>query len=577
MSTPTTTLTPEQLYQLIKEYEAEIPIPAPFVTVQVGTFDAAAGTFTGLTTEVIVGDKPEPGETNVSPPEFQGSEYVYHSINAQGRETVTRVPAPSVPVAPVLLQFNVTNFTGPWSVTVDGYTTNAAAGQASVSVNAWDITTHNWTLQAGAGGHQDRLFIQRTESIPAAGGFTIPLLPVAIAYAPPADSENKSTASYAQGDTAGTSITYDFNTDSNQTVEPVFADGTAFRSFLGVAAAALGGAGAAGTTAGTLDAAASKDVTAVLGMIPTDQTLVEEGFTTDNSSTVTTTFTSSTTIGTTTQGGGPGVGDVIVYFQDVLVAWAYNGGSLQLCPIGFSEGLATAAAIQREPGQLGLATSDQQLLLSLDPFVAGGPFAQPPADRFTQPPDLGLLTSISYSGGGFFNHVYTVTRDNKTISSTKSYTTDTNTFSPGEILQMFGVGTSKSQVTTTLTTATTGDVSQTVTLVANLVSGPDDSFVVTIWYDSLFGTWAFQQHHPTTQPVASGSGAAPGEVVTLESAGQVHGAVADAQGHYEFRAPNIAPGTAQVFVGNNPPTTVDVASPVGPFRGPISVLPPFRG
>jgi hypothetical protein len=133
MSTPTTTLTPGQLYQLMKEVEAEIPVPAPYVTVQVGTFDAATGTFTGLTTEVIVGDKPEPGETNVSPPEFQGSEYVYHSINAQGRETVTRVPAPSVPVAAVLLQFNVTNFTGPWSVTVDGYTTNAAAGQASVS------------------------------------------------------------------------------------------------------------------------------------------------------------------------------------------------------------------------------------------------------------------------------------------------------------------------------------------------------------------------------------------------------------------------------------------------------------
>ncbi len=195
------------------------------------------------------------------------------------------MPAPSVPVAPVLLQFNVTNFTGPWSVTVDGYTTNAAAGQASVSVNAWDITTHNWTLQAGAGGHQDRLFIQRTESIPAAGGFTIPLLPAAIVYAPPADSENKSTATYAQGNTVGTSITYDFSTDHNQTVEPVFADGPAFRAFLGVAAAALGGADAAGTAAGTLDAAAAKDVTAVLGLIPTDQILETEGLTTDNSCT----------------------------------------------------------------------------------------------------------------------------------------------------------------------------------------------------------------------------------------------------------------------------------------------------
>jgi hypothetical protein len=568
MSTPTT-LTPAQLYQLIKEYEAEIPIPASFVTVQVGTFDAATGTFTGLTTEVIVGDRPEPGD-HLPPPGFQGSEYVSYSINAQGRETITRVPAPSVPVAPVLLQFNVTNFTGPWSVTVDGYTTGAAAGQASVSVNAWDVTAHNWTLQAGAGGHQDRLFIQRTGSIPAAGGFTIPILPVTIVYAPPQDSVKGSKATYAQGDTVGTSVTYDFSTDTSQAVEPVFADGTAFRSFLGVVATALGAAGGAA-------AAAGKGMTSVLGLMPSDQILVTEGLTTDNSSTVTTTFTSTTTIGTTAQGGGPGVGDVIVFFQDVLVAWAYDGGSLQLCPIGWNEVAVTAAEIQNNPGQLGISTSDQQLLLSLDPFVAGGPFAPPPADRFTQPPEAGLPASITYGGGSTFNYQYQFTRDTKTISSTKSYTTDTNTFSPGEILQMFGVGTSKSQVTTTLTTATAGDVSQTVTLDVNLVSGPNDLFVVTIWYDSLFGTWAFQQHHPTSQPVASGTGVAPGAVVTLQSAGQVHIAVADAQGHYAFRAPNIAPGTAQVFVGNNPPATVEVAGPVGPIRGPISALPPFRG
>ena len=381
MSTPTT-LTPAQLYQLIKEYEAEIPIPASFVTVQVGTFDAATGTFTGLTTEVIVGDRPEPGD-HLPPPGFQGSEYVSYSINAQGRETITRVPAPSVPVAPVLLQFNVTNFTGPWSVTVDGYTTGAAAGQASVAVNAWDITAHNWTLQAGAGGHQDRLFIQRTGSIPAAGGFTIPVLPVTILGAPPADSVGGSKATYAQGDTVGTSVTCDFSTDTSQAVEPVFADGTAFRSFLGVVATALGAAGGAA-------AAAGKGMTSVLGLLPSDQILDTEGLTTDNSSTVTTTFTSTTTIGTTAKGGGPGVGDVIVFFQDVLVAWAYDGGSLQLCPIGWNEVAVTAAEIQNDPGQLGISTSDQQLLLSLDPFVAGGPFALPPADRFTQPPEAGL-------------------------------------------------------------------------------------------------------------------------------------------------------------------------------------------
>ena len=570
MSTPTTTLTPEQLYQLIKEVEAEIPVPAPFVTVEVGTFDAAAGKFTGLTTQVIAGIGPIEGETNIPPPGFQGSEYVYYSINAQGRETVTRVPAPSVPVAPVLLQFNVTNFTGPWSVTVDGYTTNAAAGQASVSVNAWDITTHNWTLQAGGGGHQDRLFIQRTESIPAAGGFTIPVLPVAIVYDPPADSEKLSTATYAQGNTFGNSITCDFNTDSSQTVEATFADGTAFRAFLGVVATALTAVGGAAASAGA-------NINSGLAAFPSDQEIQQEGLTTDNSSTVTTTYSSTSTISATAYGGGPGVGDTIVYYKDVLVVWAYNDGSLQLCPIDWSLELFAASKIQSDPGGVGIATSDQQLLLSLDPFVAGGPSAQPPADRFTQPPPAEIPASIDYGGGSGYMNSFTVTRDSKTLSSTKSYTTDTNTFNPGQILQMFGVGTSTSQVTTALTTATEGDVSQTTTLTVNLASGPNDIFSVVIWYDSLFGTWAFQQLQPGSQPVASGSGAAPGAVVKLESAGQVHVAVADAQGRYEFRAPNIAPGTAQVFVGNNPPTTVDVAGPVGPFRGPISVLPPFRG
>ena len=189
MSTPTTTLTPEQLYQLIKEYEAEIPIPAPFVTVQVGTFDAAAGRSPALQRRSSSATGRSPGTTFRRPASRDPSTSPIRSTR-RGRETVTRVPAPVVPVAPVLLQFNVTNFTGPWSVTVDGYTTNAAAGQASVSVNAWDITAHNWTLQAGAGGHQDRLSSSAPEH-PAAGGFTIPLLPVAIVYAPPADSETR--------------------------------------------------------------------------------------------------------------------------------------------------------------------------------------------------------------------------------------------------------------------------------------------------------------------------------------------------------------------------------------------------
>jgi hypothetical protein len=178
----------------------------------------------------------------------------------------------------------------------------------------------------------------------------------------------------------------------------------------------------------------------------------------------------------------------------------------------------------------------------------------------------GVQASIEYGGGVTWNQTYTVTRDDKEVSSQKTYTTDTDSWSPGEILQMFGFGTTKSQTTTTVSTATGSDVSQTVTLAVNLTSGPTDNFTLAIWYDTLFGTWAFQQLQPAGQPLVSGSGAAPGAVVHLEAGGKVHATVADAQGRHEFRAPNIAPGEAQVLIGNAAGTTVIVpgGQPVGP-------------
>ncbi len=571
-------LTAGQLFQLIKSAEAKIPIPAPFVTVDVGTFDAAAGTFTGLKTQVTTDPEPvehESGQHPTNPPgRFVGAEFEMSQIDSHWRRTITRVPAPIVPVAPVLLQFNVANTSGPWSVTIAGYTTSVPAGQSSVSVNVWDLTSMGWTLQVGNAVHEDRLMIQRKSSIPAAGGFTIPVLPVAIIYAPPVDSGKKSTATYAQGNTVGTSVTYDFSTDSSQTAEPAFTDGTAFRAFLtvvgvGLTASAAGASAAGDAAAATADTDSAKDLSTFASLLPSDAMNEQQGLATDNSSTVTVTYTSTSTIGTTAAGGGPGVGDTIVFFKDVLVAWAYEGGSLQLCPIGWTETVETAAQIQDNPAQIGIAASDQQLLLSLDPFVAGGPFVQLPEGRFTVPD--GVQASIEYGGGSTWNQQYTVTRDVKELSSQKSYTTDTDTWSPGPILGMFGIGSSKSQKTTTITTANASDVSQTVTLAANLQSGPGDNFVVTIWYDSLFGTWAFQQVQPVGTPVVSGHDAAPGTVVKLESGGKVHATVADAQGRYAFHAPNITPGNAQLFVGTNPATAVVV--PGGPHHIPPHKTP----
>jgi hypothetical protein len=45
------TVTPQDIYQLIKSYEEQFTPPAPYVTINVGTLDVDSGAFNGLTTE----------------------------------------------------------------------------------------------------------------------------------------------------------------------------------------------------------------------------------------------------------------------------------------------------------------------------------------------------------------------------------------------------------------------------------------------------------------------------------------------------------------------------------------------
>src|SRR5215469_14152844 len=106
-------LTADDVYQLIKSHEGQFPVPAPFVTINVGTFDAAAGTFQGLTTEVFTDPEAVEHGPNDHPknpqPRFVGETWVSITIDSHWKMTTTTEPAPHVPLAPVMLQFAITN------------------------------------------------------------------------------------------------------------------------------------------------------------------------------------------------------------------------------------------------------------------------------------------------------------------------------------------------------------------------------------------------------------------------------------------------------------------------------------
>ena len=250
---------------------------------------------------------------------------------------------------------------------------------------------------------------------------------------------------------------------------------------------------------------------------------------------ITVTTMTSTDIGTTAHAGGPGVGDAIYFFQNILMAWGYYQGGLRLCPFGYTNVLEPVSEIKNDPAALGLSAAAAASLLALDPFVAGGPGATPPSDRFQ------FYETWNYGGGVELTPTLTFTRDTKETDTTTNYTVDTSAWNAGPILQEFGIG-GTTQTTVKLSNAIGSEVSSTITATATLASGPTDQFVVAIWDDQVFGTYAFQQLPPASKPLLQGTGAKPGEIITLVAGGKRFNTVADSSGEYAFFAPTIPTG-----------------------------------
>jgi hypothetical protein len=529
-------LTADQVYDLIKQEEAQFTVPAPYVTIDVGTLDVATGTFTGLRSTSERDPEPlphQPGQHPVNPPpRFIGQRWVSVTIDNTWHQTVTSTPAPKVALAPVLLRFAVANASAGWSVSAGGSTRSAPAGQDSLLVNVWDAKIVNWTLTAGGVSVSDSLRIQRPAGAPAGalGAFTIPVLPVTVVYAPPADSLGASTATYTTAHTLGTSVDLGFGNEQSSTV-PVQATGfegelQGFTGALNAEAALLKVAGA-GSVATVFTAVAGQ-----LGQVTsTHQHGISDGFE------VTFTVIQSTTdtAGTNAAGGGPGEGDVLHFFKNVQMAWSYFDGDLRLCPLSWTNVFVTARGLRESPADTDLTEADAAALLALDPFVQDAAAAVLPSDRFT------LVDRMEYGHGATIAKKLDFTRETKQQTTHKEVTTDTTTWDPGPILKALGLG-GTTTTSLTLTNATGQDVSDTVTATANLASGADDYFVVNIWYDDLFGTFAFQPVQPAAEPRLAGTDAKPGQEVVLEAGGLRFRTVAGQDGSYQFRAPGIPAG-----------------------------------
>ena len=90
------------------------------------------------------------------------------------------------------------------------------------------------------------------------------------------------------------------------------------------------------------------------------------------------------------------------------------------------------------------------------------------------------------------------------------------------------------------------------------MSGPEDYRIVTLWYDRIFGTFAFE---PITAGPAKLEGhGPPDEDVILTVGERTFRTVTDRNGRYAFRAPSIPAGRATLVLGGDR-TEVDIAKP----------------
>lgn len=547
MSSPGTGLSSlTDVYNAIKALEANFPIPQTSKTYVVGTFDAQLGHFTyAIPTETIGNLLGEPGTRRgpiMKPVPPRSVPKTIASLTTLNVENVT-------------LQFNIINRQGRDVVlSVLGHPdVHAASGQDFVTLNvAQADAIDRFTLTCGGKRFLSPGPIEIQHKLVGVGVFTIPALPLSIIYAPPADQNNKNTASWSFSNTSGVSFTLDASkTTSTQSQDVQF--------------------GALGDLVSAIDTVAKElgdshqDITGPLGkasaalsIIPklVGQTNVtsQVSTTSDKKSVLSLTFTEQQDVPVRSDAGGPGNADLIYYLVNVRLCWLVDNGILRLALLGSdSKGVAAMSVglLKNQGARSGLNPAAIQSLLALDPFVAGGPQASLPRPRF----ELVSTVEVNSVNDWRLSDTYTFSQQDTTTTQNSNITV---TDMQAGWLSILGIGPSKTETDTiacSFSSAKQTSVTRTISDTVDLFAGPTEVYSMEIYVDVIFGTFAFRS--VPIMPAAKLAGTVhdtfnrpmPNAEVTLVNNGKRFVTRADAQGRYAFHSASIAPGQTAISSG----------------------------
>jgi hypothetical protein len=562
----------QQAYGNIKGIEATANdlFPAPYGEVTVGTFDAATGIWDGLAS----------AEVEYSP--------------APGKPERTRIIYPVADVNAVLvgLVFRVTNREGEFSVRINnGAAHKAPAGAGSVTVRVGRATSVKWTVSCRGKTYSDTVKIARPPQI-GAGAFTIPALPITIIYDPPQDRRRLNLASYSQAASLGTTASASFSSDTS-TTKGVSSEFETTMDFRGKLSGLADGIGKIKSPYAAAISGGLKLFASGMGSVSSTQTngrievkdhqlVVKEsrGEQTETSSHL-----------------GPGMGDTYVLLRNARLIWLCNEGQISLALLGWDseqtvlaktlrddlDGYAQAAGRRAAPAAVrstapsmsptprpgpklpgglgprpvpryvsksGLDEDTIRALVSLDPFIAGGPGVTPPSSRFVR--------TDQYDINGAHKTVTTTYEIASTGATTGTdYQTWVDDYNAGW-LSAIGIGPSETKkVKSTFMQSASKAVAQgfQATAQVDLYAEADEFYSVTVYYDTVFGSFAFRQAPTSGDSVVTGvaTGAdgqpASNQMVTLTADGKRFTAFTDATGRYVFHASEIPNGAGTLSIG----------------------------
>jgi hypothetical protein len=405
-----------------------------------------------------------------------------------------------------------------------------------------------------------------------AGIITMPVLPVKIIYAPVVDCLKQNTASVSETIARGYNTSFSIS-HVNSTTKPVATNLSGLGDML---------SDIKGVTS-VLSLGIDTSLKKLVAPLNTIVDLINAAFDHNTiTSTITNSVTSQQTYAISSSGtesviakssnGGPGDGDAICYYTDVNLLWFCNKGKMRLAVIGYNPTLNIIAAKRLKEGLVYLTshpTAKKDTIshldaISLRSLLALDPFTGPNGPR-TQLDPARFIPADKLDGSSAQFHIITagdipVTSSIKITTGSSQTTVETATTvevdKPG-FLSFLGSGETDRTIQSTFTHSSSSQSTLSNTYSQSYVlHGNDcDNYNCQIFFDTVFGSWAFRDNsedmnndNPVSGVIENATGSRlPNTEVLLSANGKNIWTKTDSHGKFSFALPyGVTPDSAKV-------------------------------